>query len=229
MPILTDMTKGPFQCISLDLITKLPASQGFDSILTIVDHDCSKGAFFIPCKETVDGPGVATLYAQNVFPHYGIPHRVISDRDPCFTSGFTRGLCQALGIQQNISTAYHPQTDGQSERANQSVEQYLRLFVNDQQDDWAHWLPLAQYTHNSWKNSSTKKAPFEIIMGHIPTAHQWIKPTHLPGVEQRQGVIKAIRHEAQEAIKRSQNSMDTGKFKGYQINEKVWLEGKNLE
>ena len=136
--ITADPTLGPFQGISMDLITKLPASEGHDSILTIVDHDCSKGAFFLPCSETIDGPGVAKLYAKHVFPNYGIPHKVISDRDPHFTVNFTRELCKLLGITQNISSAYHPQTDGQSEQANQSVEQYLRLVVNEQQTDWAH-------------------------------------------------------------------------------------------
>jgi transposase InsO family protein len=84
-----------------------------------------------------------------MFPHYRIPHKVISDRDPRFTGQFTTTLCAKLGIKQNLSTAYHPQTDGQSEQTNQWLEQYLRIFGNYSQNDWANWLPLAQYIHNS--------------------------------------------------------------------------------
>jgi hypothetical protein len=108
--------------VSVDLIVKLPQSQGYDSILTITDHDCSKAAFFIPCNEATDAEGMAHLYGQHVFPHYGIPKSIISDRDPHFASAFTRELCKILGIRQNISTAYHPQTDGQSECTNQWLE-----------------------------------------------------------------------------------------------------------
>jgi hypothetical protein len=139
----------PFGTIVLDFITKLPTSEGNDMILTITDHDCSKAALFFPCKETITTEEVMELYAKHVFPHYGIPQKVISDRDPRFTRQFTITLCEKLGIKQNLSTAYHPQTDGQSERTNQWLEQYLRIFRNYLQSDWANWLPLAQYIHNS--------------------------------------------------------------------------------
>jgi hypothetical protein len=87
-------------------------------VLTIVDHDCTKAALFFPCDKGVDAIGVATIYAQQVFPHYGIPKKIISDRDPRFTANFAQAVCAQLNVKQNISTAYHPQTDGQSERAN---------------------------------------------------------------------------------------------------------------
>jgi hypothetical protein len=110
-PITPIENAMPFQTITLDCIVKLPESQGHDSILTITDYDCSKASVFIPCKEMVDMIGTAELYAQWVFPHYGVPQKVISDRDPQFTVAFTKELCQLLGIKQNISMAYHPQTD----------------------------------------------------------------------------------------------------------------------
>src|SRR6266481_7265993 len=171
-PIKTTPNTLPFKTITLDFITKLPESDGYDTILTIVDHDCSKAAFFIPCNETIDAVGVAALYAKTVLPHYGLPQRVISDRDPRFTAAFTRDLCKILGVEQNISSAYHPQTDGQSERANQWVEQYVRMFTKHEQNNWAELLPIAQYTHNSWPSATTKKAPYELILGYIPRAHQ---------------------------------------------------------
>ena len=98
----------PFSQIALDLITGLPQVNGKDSILTIVDHGCSRVAIFIPCMTTITGPGIAQLYLRNVYPWFGLPSRVISDRDPRFTSQFRRALMTKLGINRNISTAFHP-------------------------------------------------------------------------------------------------------------------------
>jgi hypothetical protein len=115
----------PFETITLDFITKLPPLGEYDIILSITDTDCSKVSIFLPCHETIDLEGVAALYATHVTPHYGIPCKVISDQDVCFTSKFTMDLCHLLDIYQNISMAYHPQTDRASERTNQTLEQYL--------------------------------------------------------------------------------------------------------
>ena len=170
-PIPPEHYETPFGTIALDFITKLPESNGYDTILTITDHDCSKAALFFPCKETITADQVAELYGKHVFPHYGIPRKVISDRDPRFTGKMTTTLCKQMGIQQNMSTAYHPQTDGQSERTNQWLKQYLRIFGNQEQDDWANWLPIAQFVHNSWMNETTKQTPFNLLIGGLPTSH----------------------------------------------------------
>src|SRR6266702_1918273 len=114
-PIFPKPEAMPFETIALDFITKLPISQGYDSILTVMDHDCTKAAIFIPCKESMTVEETAGLIVQHVFPRFGLPLKFISDRDPKFASKFTRGLCKATGTTQNISTAYHPRTDGQSE------------------------------------------------------------------------------------------------------------------
>ena len=118
LPILHKQQQYPFQTITMDLITDLPVSHGYDSILTIVDQGCTKAAVFLPCHKAIDVVGVASLYTQRVFPFYGVPHRMISDRYPRFTAQFVKELCHVLNISQNLSTAYHPQMDGQSERAN---------------------------------------------------------------------------------------------------------------
>jgi len=120
----------------------------------------------------VNAAGVAKLYATNIFPHYGLPKKVISNWDPRFASNFSREMCSLLNVKQNILMAYHLQTDGQSERTNQSLEQYLHLYCGMHQKDWAAWLPLAQYTRNSWPNTSTKKTPFKLILGYTLLAHQ---------------------------------------------------------
>src|SRR6266404_4784355 len=100
----------------MDLITGLPMQQGFNAILTIVDHRCSRAAIFLPCTNTIMGPGIARLYLDHVYQWFGPPSRMISDRDPRFTSHFGKALTDKLGISRNLSTAFHPQTNGLSER-----------------------------------------------------------------------------------------------------------------
>ena len=153
----------PFTSIALDFIVKLPQSNSYDTILTVTDI-FSKASIFIPCNETVDAEQTTTLYATYILPHYGLPSQSISEQDPYFTSTFSQELCRLLQVEQNISTVYHPQTDGQSKCTNQWLKQYLWIFENFQQNNWAHWLPLAQYTHNSWPNATTKKMPFKLII-----------------------------------------------------------------
>ena len=129
-PILPTENAHPFKTIAIDFITKLLQSGGYDTILTIMDTDCSKVSIFIPCHKTIDLEGVTLLYANHIIPHYGIPQKIISDQDICFVSKFSSELCHLLDIKQNISTAYHPQTDGASERTNQMLEQYLHIFCS---------------------------------------------------------------------------------------------------
>ena len=114
----------------MDLITGLPPIKGKDAILTIVDQGCSCAAIFLACDTTIMGPGIAQLYMDHVFRWFGLPIKVISDQDPQFTLHFGKALTKRLDIQQNLSTAFHPQTDGLSERKNQWVEQYLRLVTS---------------------------------------------------------------------------------------------------
>src|SRR5258707_7572421 len=95
--------------------------------------------------------------------------KLITDQDPRFTSHFGRALATRLGIQQNLSTAFHPQTDGLSERKNQWVEQYLRLVTSSQPKDWSTWLPIATAVHNNWKNNTTGLSPNQILLGYETT------------------------------------------------------------
>ena len=166
-PITSDTYDTPFTSIAMDFIIKLPLSKSYNTILTITDT-FSKASIFIPCNESINTENTAKLYATYILPHYRLPTCIISDRDPRFTSTFSRELCCTLGITQNISTAYHPQTDGQSECTNQRLEQYLHIFIDYHQQNWASLLPLAQYTLNAWPNATTKKAPLRTDHGTHP-------------------------------------------------------------
>ena len=123
--------------IAMDLITALPESEGFDAILTIVDHGCTRAVVFLPCRTTITGEQVVQLYYEHIYRWFGLPSKMISDHDPRFTSNFAKALCARLGVQQNILSAFHPQTDGLSENKNQWVELFLRHLTSAQQDDWS--------------------------------------------------------------------------------------------
>jgi transposase InsO family protein len=122
--------------------------------------------------------GAAVDFCNKVFWYHGLPHKIISDRGPQFVSKFTKALYKLLGITGNPSTAYHPQTDGQTERVNQEIEQYLRIFINHRQNDWSKWLPLAEFAYNDNIHSSTGYSPFYLNLGF----HSW------KGAEVRKGV-----------------------------------------
>jgi hypothetical protein len=219
----------PFGTIAVDFITKLPKSRDFDTILTITDHDCTKAVILVPCCEGEPVENIAEAYYQKAFPYIGIPHKVISDRDTRFTSKLFKEVCDQLKIRQNISTAYHPQTDGQSERTNQTVETILRIYCNHRQTNWSEHLPLVQYIINARPSSATKVAPFDAWMGHIPRTHQTYHPSPLPKFEERKVELLKTRLQIDKAIRHAQELMIKERaFKPYQEGERVWLEGTHL-
>ena len=203
-PIFPPEDATPFGVVALDFITKLPLSSGYDSILTITDHSCTKMVHFVPCNETITAEETARLFLNTIVQHYGLPHKIISDRDPRFTSKFVQELCRTLGIQQNISSAYHPRTNRQSEWNNQWVETYLRFFTNHQQTDWVDCLPLAEFAHNNWKNETTKNTPFFLLMGYHPRADGHYAASKSPLVEQCLDNLLQIRKDAQAHMTRAQ-------------------------
>ena len=115
----------PFQQLSVDLITDLPPSAGFDSLLVVVDHGLSKGVILTPCNKTINVKGVAELFFKHVFLRFGLHDALISNRGPQFASAFATELARILGYDLKLSTVYHPQTDGETEQVNQEIEMYL--------------------------------------------------------------------------------------------------------
>jgi hypothetical protein len=138
-------------------------------------------------------------------------------------------LCSQLAIKHNMSTAYHPQTDGQSEHTNQSVETILRVFCNQAQDNWREWLPVVQYILNARPSATTKQTPYDLWMGAVPRTHQPIHPSSLAQFEGRKQQFFQARKQAHDAIKAAQELLQKEtKFQAYQKGDQVWLEGKNL-
>jgi hypothetical protein len=153
--------------VSLDFITDLPLSKGNTVILTIVDR-LTKMSHFIPLPDLPTAEQTADAFLANVFKLHGLPDDLVSDRGSQFTSKFWQQLFHLLGTKVKLSTAFHPETDGQTERINQVVEQYLRCFISYSQDDWCDWLPLAEFCHNNTVNASTQISPFFANFGYHP-------------------------------------------------------------
>ncbi|GJS67266.1 putative reverse transcriptase domain-containing protein [Tanacetum coccineum] len=151
--------------ITMDFVTKLPKSpQGHDTIWVIVDR-LTKSAIFTPMRETDSTEKLARLYIKEVVARHGIPVSIICDRDPRFASHFWRSLQKALGTSLDMSTAYHPETDGQSERTIQTLEDMLRACVIDFGNGWINHLPLVEFSYNNSYHASIKAAPFEALYG----------------------------------------------------------------
>ncbi|GJR52461.1 putative reverse transcriptase domain-containing protein [Tanacetum coccineum] len=151
--------------ITMDFVTKLPkSSQGYDTIWVIVDR-LTKSAIFTPMRETDPLDKLARMYLKEVVTRHGIPVSIICDRDPRFASNFWRSLQNALGTNLDMSTAYHPQTDGQSERTIQTLEDMLRACAIDFGKGWVNHLPLVEFSYNNSYHASIKAAPFEALYG----------------------------------------------------------------
>jgi len=127
--IPNSIPEKPWTHILADFITKLPLAQGYDTILVVVDR-LTKMVYFIPTTKRTSAEGLARLFRDNVWKLHSLPESIISDRGPQFTAGLMRELNQILRIKSKMSTAFHPQTDGQMERVNQELEQYLRMFID---------------------------------------------------------------------------------------------------
>ncbi|SJL19037.1 uncharacterized protein ARMOST_22644 [Armillaria ostoyae] len=231
-----EIPSEPWTHISVDMITGLVPCKGLDAILVIVDR-FSKAIIPIACKTTLSSEGWAKILRDEVYAKYGMPVTVISDRGPQFVSKFLQDLYKMLDIKGNASTAYHPQTDGQTERVNQEIEKYLRIFINVRQTDWPEWLPLAAFQHNNRIHSATGKSPFFVNFGRNPR----IAPdthTHAalrtPASEEFKATMKLIHDETKAALTKAAEQMKNQYDKKkkvaitYQPGDKVWLDTTNL-
>jgi len=223
------IAEKPWSSISLDFIVDLPISNSFDSILVIVDR-LTKYALFIPTKKTITAETFSELFITHVFALHGMPHEIISDRGSIFTSKFWQRFCELIKVNTNLSTAFHPQSDGQTERVNQIVEQYIRVFGNYQQNDWTSLLPLAQFTYNNSQHSSIGTTPFYANYGYhpecnfvsdrfsvVPKAEDRIRHIHETQAHLKVNLERAI------ADYKLYYDKDKKEPPSFDINESVWL------
>jgi len=194
----------PWDSISMDFIEQLPESNGYTDILVIVDR-LTKQAIFVPTSRTLDSPGLASLFISHVFSKHGVPSHVTSDRGAEFISRFSKSLAQALHMKLHFTSGYHPEADGQTERVNQTLEQYLRMYCNYQQTNWAHLLPLAEFAYNNAPSATTGVSPFFANKGYHP--HLQVHPIQdLPSVDAQQFAqnLASAHSELKESIRDAQ-------------------------
>jgi transposase InsO family protein len=218
----------PWTEVTADFTTHLPLSNGFDSILVVVDR-FSKEVESIPCNKTTTALDTARLYLHNVWKNHGLPSSIVSDRGPQFASQVMRDLCKRLGIQLKLSTAFHPQTDGQTERMNRDLQQYLRLFTAEKQDEWVDWLPLAQFSYNTKKQASIQKSLFEVTRSYVPRMGFEQRITKAPAAEKFTSIMQNTLAQTKANLEKAQDRMkaQSDKHKSiapkYQIGDKVKL------
>ena len=220
-----EVPEGPWQLIVVDLIGPLPMSKGKDMILNVVDHYTKQVHLFLVTSQ-ITADGVAGIYFDYVFPLHGIPRKVISDRGPQFAARSMRALYKRLGIDAGLTTAYHPQANGQVECKNQEVEAYLCLFINKRQDDWVDLLPTAEFVINSQLNSATGHTPFELLYGYTPNfTIPAGRPTGIPLVDRRLQWMHKLCINAEAVLHLSKKRMTTSmapQSPHFQLGDKVW-------
>nr|KYP61599.1 Retrotransposable element Tf2 [Cajanus cajan]KYP61600.1 Retrotransposable element Tf2 [Cajanus cajan] len=201
----------PSRCwedLSIDFIVGLPPYKGFTTIMVVVDR-YSKGAHFGMLPKSFTAVSVAQLFVDTICKLHGLPHSIISDRDPIFLSHFWQELFRLSGTKLRMSTAYHPQTDGQTEVVNKVLQQYLRCFVHHKPTLWGKFLSWAEWSFNTSVNSSTGFSPFEVAYGYKPPLLPPLIPGDTPNAAVQSELISRIDilRKLESNLKRAQDSM----------------------
>ncbi|KAA8495185.1 Transposon Ty3-I Gag-Pol polyprotein [Porphyridium purpureum] len=227
---------GPWLDIAMDFVTELPRSEGkCDAILTVVDR-YSKMALFIPTKKELTAPKCGDLFVKHVVSRFGYPRSIVSDRDTLFTSAFWQQLSKRVGMNLAMSTANHPQTDGQTERVNRVIREMLKMMATS--TTWVRDLPLYEFAYNSAPSSSTGHAPFKVVYGRepwYPPAGGWTHAQHGQTKDLAKHwhrlcqVQEEVRDNLVEAQRRMQKFFDRTKIKrGFEVGDQVLITAPQL-
>jgi len=230
----------PWQHISMDFRTFPRDKHGYDAVFVVVDR-LSKRPISIPCHKTTDARGMARLFVTHVYRHKGAPLTIVSDRGGQFISDFWGEFCKILGAKLKLSTAFHPETDGQTEIVNQYMAQRLRPFANYHQDDWSEWLPIMDFAAACLPHESIGMAPFYVECGYEPrVSFDWSQPTEPQSVKEkisREDARKFVRRMetiwklAKESMDKAQQHQKTQADRhrreiDFQVGDKVWVTTK---
>ena len=202
---------APFEDIAMDFVTGIPdsidpaAKTSYDSILVIICRFTSY-VELIPCLKNMTAKELAYLFQDKWVRHHGIPKTIISDRDKLFTSNFWTTFTALIGTKRKLSTAYHPQTDGKTERMNQTMETYLRIYCNKQKNNWVSLLPMAQLAHNNKVSTATRQTPYYATHGKHPNLFDQRLPTNINAKEATDMTnnMKKIHNELRENLEKAQ-------------------------
>jgi transposase InsO family protein len=155
----------------MDMITDLPEVDGKNSLLVVVDQGLTKGVILLSCSKTITAEGTATLLLDNLYKRFGLPNKIISDRGPQFAAQSFRELLKLLGIKSALTTAYHPQSDGTTERVNQEIEAYLSIYCSSHPEDWINVIPLLEFTHNNRQHADRPSNSLRITLWRITSGN----------------------------------------------------------
>jgi transposase InsO family protein len=235
-----ELPDEPWTDVSMDFITGLPESRDpvtrlkYDSILVVVDR-FTKAIEVIPFQRNYTAVQLGHVINDRVIRYHGIPKTIISDRDKLFTSNYWATLMSAIGIKRKLSTAYHPETDGQTERTNRTLKAYLRTYLNLKQDNWVSLLPMAQLAHNNKLSESTGKTPFFANHGRHPHLFERTLPgakaeAALVTAEELRETHKEMRKRIEQAQRQSISYVNKKRKTAPQLKrgDKVYLLTKNL-
>lgn len=224
----------PWSHIALDFVTGLPPSKGNTVILTIVDR-FSKAAHFIALPKLPSAQETAQLLVNHVFRLHGIPSDIVSDRGPQFTSQVWRVFCRALGATVSLSSGFHPQTNGQTERLNQELESALRCVIGSNQVSWSDHLSWIEYAHNSLVCTATGKSPFECSLGYQPPLfpsqeHDLAVPSVQVHLSRCRRIWRETRAALLRMVVRTRSDADQRRTQEplYRPGQKVWLSSSNI-
>jgi len=231
-----ELAYRPWDEVSMDFIVDLPISNGCSSIWVVVDG-FTKMSHFIPLKDREKkAPDLVRIFLKAIWRHHGIPSTITSDRDTRFTSAIWKGIVDTFGIKSKMSSSFHSQTDGQTERVNQTLECYLRNYCNYEQDNWEEMLPMAEYAYNNSLHSTVKITPFFANYGYHPrtnwpTAEPSRNPTFQNYVQWMTSVHQLC-HQGLEKASETMRKYHDKKAKPapvYQPGNLVMLHGRNLK
>ena len=222
-----------FGSIGMDFMTDLPLSDGFDSIMIVVDHGLSKGVVAIPTSKLgLTAEHTAQLFIDNVFSRFGLPDNVMTDRGTQFDSTFFQEICNALQIRSTMTTAFHPQANGGTERVNREIQLYLSIFCINAPDTWAQTLKLAEFTYNNRPHADRSQSPFELMYGTKPKALPDTFYRQTPTTDERIQRLNQWRQDALIAHEYTRQKMKQrikSAYEPFSKGDKVWLEGRNLK
>ncbi|KAF8724483.1 hypothetical protein RHS02_08548, partial [Rhizoctonia solani] len=220
----------PWQHVSYDMIVDLPKDGNNNSILVIVDS-FTKYGIFVKCSKKLKALELAELFLEHVWKRHGMPEKTILDRGKVFNNKFLKALYKRLGIDPHFLLAYHPQSDGQTERVNPSIKHFLRAYLGINQWDWTKWLPMAEFAYNNAVHSSTGKTPFKALYGWEPTLTPSNVPTDVPEADELAQTMEAQWKEIELALRQAKQWMtarENGSPTEFEVREEAWLDTKNV-
>ena len=231
--VLMPMGERPFEEIGMDFVGELPESQAFNAILVVTDR-FTKVQHYIPAKTTWTAEDVADSHINDICKLYGLLRHITSDRGPQFASKFFKELNRKLNINLRLSTAYHPQTDGLSERAVQTLKQYLRIYCHDRQNGWQASLPLAEFAYHTTATSTHKLSPYRSLCGFDPRTIHLDNDYELssPAAEEWLHRITTVHNHIHDVLKRinhKRSTLHVEKARQFNIDDWVLVDRRNLQ